>query len=569
MSLQEGNIQFARSANMNDVPEGGGPPSSQLLTSGRSNDIFRDSSEDDHVGGRTKIAKIFSVLTNPDTDALLGSRTIITQLPADPNVGIAMMSMGDSFATRADIVKRIESGMSPASEFAGYLMNNVATAMWSIQIFQRPGSAKPALGKPLVLIQNEGLPNEQSQRVRPIAIEVETRLFTEDVNGQQHTFEGQVVSCKLDGPLRYDFAGSPPSSYYARQPAKTMIRETVFSDAGMFYGAWRLTEPTTPEDTWVHLDSIFVQVVPTTKTDVPSGRLSPTSRRTLRLQDAPRVVEVGVTAHTKRIKIDEANQSLTYIDRLRPYPAYGTLFVDYYAQNQRYTLYDDGTGVLAGGGAGTVNALTGDLMYQLKALPDIGSSIAYSWGTSLAYTDRKAQGAAVRPPEFTMVLNADEDGDQVQPGSFSLKYPSGGQIYTVTANALGKLQGEATGTLDHASRTVLMRPTHMPDARAEFDIDYSLISVVTEFVTPSVDAAGYALINTAQQPAQGTVQLSWATVRTASSSGGGVLTTTNAAKSTNTTYTYKSVPEFYEPAPTEVLSAGTVFNPGNVPLHTD
>ena len=570
MSVQEGNIQFVQSANMNNVAEGGGPPSSRYLTSGRSNDIFLDKSEDDHVGGAVKIAKIFSVVTNPDTDALLGSRTVITKLPSDPSVSIAMMSMGSNggFATRADIVKRIESGMSPASEFGGYLLNNVSTSMWSIQILQRPGANKPALGKPLILVQDEGLPTEVSQRVRPISVDSEVRSFTELVNGQLVDFDAQVVTCKLDGALRHDFKGSPPSRYFARQADKTMIRETVFSDSGMFYGAWRLTKPTLPTDVWVNLESIFIQLVPGNKTDVPSGRITPTSRRTLRLQDSPRVVDVGVIAHTKRIKIDEVNQSLTYIDRLRPYPALGTLFVDYYAQGQRYTLYDDGTGNMAGGGAGNVSPLTGDVMVQLKALPDIGSNIAYSWGTNVAYTDRKSQGAQVRPPEFTFVLDADADGDQVKPGSVTIKYPSGGQIYTVTVDALGNLQGEATGKLDHPSRTVLMRPKRMPDPGAQFDIDYELIDVVTEYVTPAVDAAGYATITTQQQPAAGTVQLAWATVRTATSTSGATLTTTNAAKNTNVTYTLKSVPEFYEPDP-EVVPVTNPYKPNYIPLHTD
>lgn len=566
MSAQEGNIQFVQSANMNDVPEGGGPPSSRYLTSGRSNDIFRDSSEDDHVGGRTKIAKVFSVITNPDTDALLGSRTIITELPADPSVSIAMMSMGDSFSTRDDIVKRIESGMSPASEFAGYLLNNVGVSMWSIQLFQRPGTNKPALGKALILVQDEGLPTEVSQRVRPISVDSEVRIFTELVNGQLMDFEGQVVTCKLDGPLRYDFKGSPPSRFYARQTDKSLIRETVFADSGMFYGAWRLAAPVQADDVWLNLESIFIQLVPNNKTDVPSGRISPTSRRTLRLQDSPRLVEVGVTAHTKRVKIDEVNQSLTYVDRLRPFPAAGTLLVDYFAQGQRYTLYDDGTGNLIGGGAGNVSPLTGDVSIQLKAVPDINSSIAYSWGSNIAYTDRKAQGAAVRAPEFTFKLDADADGDQVEPGSFILKYASGGQIYTVTADALGNLQGEAAGKLDHASRIVLVRPKRMPDPGAQFDIDYRLIEVVTEYVTPTVDAAGYAVINTAQQPAAGTLQLSWAAVRTASTTGGATLTTTNANKSSDVTYTLRSVPEFYEPAASEVLPTGTTFKPNYIPI---
>ena len=52
MPLLAGDIRFARSANMADVPEGGGPPSAQLLTSGRSNEIFPDISEETRTVGR-------------------------------------------------------------------------------------------------------------------------------------------------------------------------------------------------------------------------------------------------------------------------------------------------------------------------------------------------------------------------------------------------------------------------------------------------------------------------------------------------------------------------------------
>ena len=72
MPLLQGDIRFARSVNMADVPEGGGPPSAQLLTSGRSNDIVPDISEESRTVGRVEIYQIFNLLRNTDTAAMLG-----------------------------------------------------------------------------------------------------------------------------------------------------------------------------------------------------------------------------------------------------------------------------------------------------------------------------------------------------------------------------------------------------------------------------------------------------------------------------------------------------------------
>ena len=62
MPLLSGDIRFARSANMTDVSYGGGPPSSQLLTSGRSNEIMPDISEETRTVGRVEIYQIHGVL---------------------------------------------------------------------------------------------------------------------------------------------------------------------------------------------------------------------------------------------------------------------------------------------------------------------------------------------------------------------------------------------------------------------------------------------------------------------------------------------------------------------------
>ena len=170
MSLLAGDIRFARSANMADVPEGGGPPSAQLLTSGRSNEIFPDISEETCTVGRVEIYQIFGILRNLDRDPLLGANVIIAEPPADPNVSITMLSLKNPFATRAEIARRIESGMTAGSEWGGYLLENHFPTMRSIQLLQRPGMPPPPIGKTYVLVYQEGRPAERRQRVRVKAV---------------------------------------------------------------------------------------------------------------------------------------------------------------------------------------------------------------------------------------------------------------------------------------------------------------------------------------------------------------------------------------------------------------
>ena len=77
------------------------------------------------------------------------------------------------------------------------------------------------------------------------------RTFTEIVNNQLIDFEAQVSTCELFDALLYDFPGSPPSRFYARQAPKTQVRETIYSDGGLFYSSSRLTAATQITDTWI------------------------------------------------------------------------------------------------------------------------------------------------------------------------------------------------------------------------------------------------------------------------------------------------------------------------------
>lgn len=557
MPLLAGDIRFARSINMADVPEGGGPPSSQLLTSGMSNEIFPDISEETRTVGRVEIYQIFNILQNADRAPLLGANAIIAQPPADPGVSITLLSLKDPFATRADIAKRIEAGMAAGSEWGGFLLENHFTTMRAVQLFQRPGMPPPVIGKTYVLVYQEGTPSERRQRIRIKSVATEERQFTVTLGGQMIDFPAQVSTCELFDGLAYDFPGSPPSRYFARDPLKTMVRETIYTDAGLFYSAAPLAEATEITDTWIKATSIYTQVVPNSKTEAASVDQRPAARHTLTLATSPRQVDVGTTAHTQRVPVSEVNVGLTYVFQCTPLPAPGTLFIDYWALGQRYTITDDGDeGKLQGQGGGAVNYLTGAVNVTLKAVPDIGSMITLAHGSPVSYTNRAGSGATIRAPEYCWMIGAQEadasDGKSIVPGTLVIGYESGGVAKTVTDDGAGKLTGDGTGTIDYPSRSVLLRPSSMPDPAGEFAVACDFDTLVTEtfnLASLTPDAGGFVSLSFAQQPAAGTLEVSWAVARAVSNTSGSQIDTTTSTKKADVTYVIKSVPEFYAPEP--------------------
>ena len=523
MPLLAGDIRFARSANMADVPEGGGPPSAQLLTSGRSNEIFPDISEETRTVGRVEIYQIFGVLRNTDRAALLGSNIIVAQPPADPNVGITLLTLKNPFATRADIARRIEGGMGAASEWSGYLLESHFATMRAVQLLQRPGMPAPTVGKTYVLVYQEGTPAERRQRIRIKTVDTQTRPYTELVGGQLLDFEAQVSTCEIFDGLLYDFPGSPPSRYFGRDTAKTMVRETVYTDSGMFYSASALTAPCAAPDTWLQLASVYTQIVPNSRTEAASTDRKPAAQRALVLADAPRRVEVGITPHSQRVRILEENLGTVFVLQCTPLPAPGTVVVSYRAMGNWYTLADDGAGALAGSGAGSVNYGTGTVSITLAAIPDVGSSIITQWGERTAYASR-AGAAGYRMPEFAWELPQ----KPVKPGTIAVSWQSGGVTKTATDSGTGELSGDGAGAVNYATGQISLRPSHMIDAGGELSTAYTYTPQVTErFDGVAPDAGGFTTLTLGEVPAPRSVNVRWTTVRNCTASAGSTEAVTN------------------------------------------
>ncbi|CAM5787698.1 hypothetical protein ACFOHU_08145 [Ottowia pentelensis] len=519
-------VKLLASKVMDDVPEGGGGPTGIAIASGASNLIFTDVTGVDRAGGDTSLRQLHYQVQTADTQKALDMYLMIARRPADAAVDIYMVAC-DTFAVRTQIAQAIASYFIPASEWGGYLLEDHIKDQQNITVLQRPGTTLPAVGDTLFLILNEGQGGQVTQAVRVTNLASSEQTYTDTSVVPPVDFKGLRCILTLDKPLAQAFPGSPPSRAFARQAAKTKIRAAMAAGAARFYGAAASSAATAITDDFIKVDSIYAQVVPSSRDPRTNVGEAPGSQRTLVLAAAPRRVEVGVTPHSRRIKVGNSNVSTSYVlPVLLPLPEPGTVVVTYRAQGQKYSLVDDGAGHLVGGigETGTIAYASGLGDIVLKDLPDIGSTITIHWGERAAYTNRSSQGASVRPPEYTWVLEGD---GMLEPGTLTLQYTSGGVVKNCSVSAGGIISGDGAGRVDNPSKTVQFRPAYMIDAGGQIACEYQLSTLQTEILTPgSPDAGGFITLALAQQPAAGTVSVQWATAQEVSTTSGGTTSST-------------------------------------------
>lgn len=186
--------------------------------------------------------------------------------------------------------------------------------------------------------------------------------------------------------------------------------------------------------------------------------------------------EVSQPARSKEIEITLGNRGTVYSEVLNPLPNPGSVIVDYRALGKWYRLRDDGTGAVSGNdpayGTGTVDYVTGALVFTLGALPDVESAIPISWGSTVDYVIRAGDAADVASGmQQTFTLTS----LPVQPASLELSFTSGTNTYTATANTSGVITGNGvTGSVNHATGVVdISYTTRLPNTGSTVTADYS------------------------------------------------------------------------------------------------
>ena len=515
MPITAANVKLAKSAVMDDVPEGGGPPVAAVVADAVSNEIFNDISELDRAVGRVNLRKTFVKIDTADRDGYFGGNVIVGAPPQDPLVAVTVFSTRSVFDTRAQAQSRVEAYLNAGPSWPGLLYENHITGQRSMQVLQRTNQAPPTIGRTLLLRQNEGLGTQFEQYVRVTRVEAEVRTFTDEAGD----YLAQVITCDLSDALRFDFTGSAANRYFAKAGPAALVRDTVVADAATYFGCVPLVAPVALGAVKCEVASIYTQLVPNSRTETALVDRTPSADYLVTLATTPRQVQVGGSPLSQRIRIGQENRGFNYVTILAPLPAPGSLRIMYRAQGNAYTLVDNGDNTIGGGdapGSGTVNYLTGSVSVTLAALPDDRSAVVFYWGQNIAYTNRSGQ-AGFRAPEYAFDL----EHDSILPGSFEITWTSGGQVRTAADNGQGKLTGDASGELVYPHGRVFMRPAHMLDAGGEFAIEYQWHTTVEEQITGlGPDATGTIAFSFAQEPVPRSVVLQWLTVRESTVSAG-------------------------------------------------
>ena len=560
MAILAGDIKLVESQVMDDVPEGGGGPTGTVIPYGGSNAVFGDVTETARAGGNVSIRQVHMGVLTPTTDALMGANVILSRLPTDPNVSVSLAKC-NLFARRSEIAQAVANYLIQSVVWNGALLEDHVAGQKSIQIFHRPGTAVPDIGRTLVLSYQAGTSGERIQYVRVTRSETTRRTFTYSSGGSFVDFDADVTKLDLSDSLRFNFPGSAPNREFANQAGKTIVRDTTVADAAEYYGAAPLAVAAALGDQSVKVASIYTQLVPNSRTETISLDQRPAAQRTLTLATSPRKITVGSAPHTTRLKVGQENRGFSWVNILKPFPAPNTIVISYMALGVWYTVTDDGAGALTGAGAGTVNYANGTIALTVPALPDVGSAIIFNWGEKSAFTNRTGQ-AGFRAPEYALQL----DHAGIKPGTLTIQWTSGAVLRTATDNGTGALVGgAAVGEINYASGDLFIRPLHMPDAGAQFAIDYQWATITTKSVTVSPDAGGFANIVLDTVPAAGSVTVQWTTVRNVSTSSGASASGTASAKEAGSITTYKWIkdPNYQPPvAITRVPIIGTdIYQP--------
>ncbi|MDQ7990182.1 MAG: hypothetical protein REI09_11170 [Candidatus Dactylopiibacterium sp.] len=448
MPIQEQNIQFVASQVMDDVGEGGGAATGNVIVDGQINNVFDDISDLDRAYGRFNLRKLFVAVRTASTDLFGGARTVVTALPEDEALSYTLFSTANAFDQRAAAAGKVAAYLYRGAEWQGFLLENHIAGMRSVQIFQRPNTALPEQGQTLVITQGT-----TEQYVRATRVTAETRIYSYVSGSSYVDYEAVVATVELSDALRADYSGTAANRTFTRGAGAAVIRDVVVADATRYYGAVRLAQAASVGDLTLRAESIYTRLVPSAQTETA-------------LIDKPLVgdtlplVASSPAAITRTLNIGAIAAGGHYVLPTGCLP--GSLVLAAPGGN----ITDSGSGGLLRGGAsaGSINYVTGEL--SLTASIAAGSvTETYRPAAPVAgqgYTQSKRVTEATRA--FVWVFALDP---LPAPGAAQFSYMAGGRWYSLADNGLGQIQGSetslGTGTISYVTGSVSLTLGALPD----------------------------------------------------------------------------------------------------------
>jgi hypothetical protein len=511
MAINESDIKLVTTQVMDDVPEGGGAPTSKVIEDGKSNAIFKDISAVDRARGDVSIMKIAATIQTMNTDTALGGLVIISRPPVDLNVNAALFYTADFFDRRASIQNRIEAYTSPGEEFNGYLLSNHVQGQRSLQIFQRPGATPPAVNGTLQLSGGG-----KTEYVRISAVAVEQRTYSYGTGGSFVDYAAQVCICEIVDGLKNDYAGTPANRLFERTPTSAAVNKMLVANASKFYGIAKLAANVNTGDLSARVDKIDTQLVPSATTEIPLVDMSAAGSSTTLVASGS-----GTVSLTTGVAFGP-NSIIAFGN-----PAYpGSLSV----ATSAGTLTDDGGRLKLGAlTIGSVNYAGGSMTFASDA-PAIAGNKTITFRPAGAPIELADSASIVVTAESRRINYPLTILPPPTPGSLRVAYRAGGNWYELADDGGGRLSGTSSsigsGTVDFVTGTALPTLGTLPDVGSEVVFTWGAKSNYKDRSGTLTAAVSIMLALDNQAAQSGTVSVDWndGTARHASDNGSGALT---------------------------------------------
>lgn len=513
MAILSGDIKFVASTVMDDVPEGGGGPTGHVIVDGESNEIFSDISEVDRAGGAVSLRKVFVAVETANTDTYLDANVIVSEPPDDPNVSVTLMSTGQTFDDRDDARNRVEAYLFKSSEWPGFLLENHVAGQRVIQIFQRPSERVPNIGETFCLVYLEGVTGEREQYVRVTDTSVVIRTY---INAQGNPYSAAVVSLELSDALRFDLPGTEPNEYFKRATNATKFRETSVADAATYCGVARLADPVSIGHLAAKVESVFTQLVPSARTEIPLVDTSPAGSS---VALAP--AGDGTVTYTTSAVINSTT-GFTFGNPVQP----GTLSI----VAGSATLYDQGGQIFDGATAiGVIDYARGTATFPSVVAPYSGSkTVTFKVAaapTLVSDTGQIPVTQESRAYNYIMTIFPPPAA-----GSVMVSYRAQERWYDLRDDGSGVLKGldaaYGVGTVNYSTGTAAVTLGALPDDGSSILFHWGTKNTLIDRSGDTVAPARVAITMPDVPLEPGTVVISWndGSARSATDDGKGAIT---------------------------------------------
>lgn len=426
MAIAPDDIKLLSAQRPTDEPDGGGRITGNVLQSGVDNNLFDDVSDLDRVTGVVSLRKFGVGVLSTGTEKYLGSRIMISQIPADPKVHAVLFAPEFDDDTRSDAVSKVASYLAPGGTYPGYLYGNHLAGMPLVIMLQRAEVPVPVVGDVLYLVKNEDEIDEVNQFVQITTVGTLLRTFT-DTEGD---FTRLQVTLGISEALEVNFSGFEAVRLDAalNYIGKTRLRESIVADAAQYFGTRRLATAATVGAMTINAGSMFAQLLPSNRVETALADLNPTPPANLGVGSGETVEFVHGLPFNPATALQLPGPCVPGSVVL------GTSAGD--ITDSAGVLYLAGTQVgYIDTTAGTLNALAG-------AAFDAPISVAYE-PAGLAVRAPQATGLAITLANRAQTYVAFLDPPP-PPGSTVVSYRSGGRWYVLSDDGSGGLRGSST-----------------------------------------------------------------------------------------------------------------------------